>query len=187
MVSPLAAQGNGISLVAMRILIAVLFLALLSTPAFAGATDPTALGQFGNWDAYYFMDGKNKVCFMSSVPTEQKGIGKKKRGDVLLFVTHWAGENARNVVSVAGGYAYRKGGEVMIDIDGKKFKLFTENEMAWTNNQKTDDDLVSALRKGSRVNVSGESVRGTKTTDVYSLKGSADAYDAISKACDIQE
>jgi hypothetical protein len=157
---------------------------LLSQAAHAATPDATQIGAFGDWKAYSFMDGKNKVCFMSAAPSEKKSVPvAKKRGDVLLFITHWSGEKEKNVVSVSAGYAYKSGSEAVIAVDGADFSMITDGETAWTKDQSTDDKITEAIRKGSKLEVSGVSKRGTKTTDIYSLKGSADAYDAISKEC----
>jgi hypothetical protein len=154
---------------------------LFSQPALA-ASNAKLLGTFEDWKAYSFLDGKSKSCFMSSKPTEQKGKFSK-RGDVLLFITHWPEDNTKNVVSVAAGYAYKTGSEASLTIDDQEFKMITKDESAWTKDQATDDAIAAAMRKGSSVHVDGISKRSTKTTDIYSLKGSAAAYEAISKEC----
>jgi hypothetical protein len=58
--------------------------------------------------------------------------------------------------------------------------------MAWAADGAADLALSQAVRNGSKMVVTGESSRGTKTTDTYSLKGSTKAYEAISKACNVQ-
>ena len=44
---------------------------------------------------------------------------------------------------------------------------------------------TDAIRKGSKVVVKGTSSRGTLTTDTFSLKGSGNAHDAITKECNM--
>jgi invasion protein IalB len=43
--------------------------------------------------------------------------------------------------------------------------------------------LVDAMRKGADVTVKGESGRGTKTIDKFSLKGVAQALDRAAQEC----
>jgi hypothetical protein len=43
--------------------------------------------------------------------------------------------------------------------------------------------MIDAMRKGSDVVVKGESGKGTKTTDTFSLKGIAQALDRIGQEC----
>ena len=43
--------------------------------------------------------------------------------------------------------------------------------------------MVDAMRKGSDLVVKGESGRGTKTTDTFSLKGIGQALDRVAQEC----
>jgi invasion protein IalB len=43
--------------------------------------------------------------------------------------------------------------------------------------------LVEAMKSGSTMKIEGRSARGTKTSDIYSLKGLADALDRAAKEC----
>lgn len=167
-----------------RIFVVLTGLLFLSHAALA-AEDPKLLGTFGDWNAYTFMDGGGKVCFMSAKPSAQKGKFKK-RDAVLLFITHWSADKTKDVVTVSAGYAYRPGSEATVSVDGKTFRMTTDNETAWSKDPASDGALAAAIRKGAALTVDGVSKRGTKTTDTYALKGSAEAYEAISKACDIQ-
>lgn len=157
----------------------------ISIPANA-ATDPKTLGVFGAWNAYTFNDRGGKVCFMSSQPEKKEASVKSvKRGDIFVFLTHWAKEGGKNVISVSVGYPFKDGSTATLSIGDQTFSLFTEGEMAWTRDQATDDAIASALQKGETLVVKGTSKRGTKTTDTYSLKGSGDAYKTVSKECGV--
>ena len=163
---------------------------LAAGTAFAN-TDPRALGAFGDWSAHSFDDATGKVCFMTSEPTKSEASVKGvNRGKIALFITHWAGDKTKNVISVSMGYPLKEGTPVTVTVDGKTYALATnlsnkseEAEMAWAPDQATDDALASAIQKGSRLTVKGTSRRGTITTDTYSLKGTGDAYKAISGDC----
>ncbi len=155
-----------------------LFLAPLS----AQATEPTNIGEFGKWSAYVFEENGGKVCYMAAKPDES--VGKySKRGDVVALITHRPAEGTKNVFSYMAGYGYKKGSDVELTVDGKKFSLFTQNDMAWAADASADNSLADAIQKGSKMIVKGESGRGTKTKDTFSLTGSTKAYEAITKAC----
>ena len=64
--------------------------------------------------------------------------------------------------------------------------LFTKGDTAWTRADKDDKAMVQEMLKGSTLTVAGESDRGTKTVDTYSLKGFSAAYKEINKACGIK-
>lgn len=154
---------------------------IVTYPAVA-ASEPKQIGAYGDWSAHAFDDNGHKVCFMSSQPKKDEGK-YSKRGEIFAFITHWSGDNAKNVFSVSAGYTYMSGSDVTVTIDSKSFTLFSKGEMAWTKDQDTDNAITDALMKGSKMVIKGTSSRGTRTTDTYSLKGSTDAYRAISSQC----
>ena len=164
----------------------VLFSALFAMSAGARAADPVVLGVYGQWKALAFDEAKGKVCFMSAKPQKQEGKFKK-RGDVAFFITHWAGEGTRDVISVSIGYPFKKGSTLDVVIDGKTYKMATDGEMAWAADSATDQAIAEAVRKGSKLVIKGVSTRGTQTTDTYSLEGSGDAYDKISTECGFKQ
>jgi invasion protein IalB len=61
--------------------------------------------------------------------------------------------------------------------------LFANGDSAWAPDTATDKKLVEAMKRGDRMTVEGESFRGTKTKDTYSLRGFSGAYKAISAKC----
>jgi hypothetical protein len=166
-----------------RLILSAFFAFCWIGPAFA--EQPREIGTFGDWKAYVIEEQNNYVCYMVSEPVKKEPAGAR-RGDIAAMITHRPGESVNNVFSYMAGYAYKKDGRVQVKIDGKSFKLFTQNDMAWAADGAADLALSQALRNGSKMVVTGESSRGTKTTDTYSLKGSTKAHEAISKACNVQ-
>lgn len=157
---------------------------VLSAAAPSSASEQKAIGEYGVWKAYMFEENGNSVCYMAANPEKKEG-NYSKRGEVAAMITHRPGEGTKNVFSYMGGYGYKKGSNVEISIDGKKFTLFTQNDMAWAADASADNALSDAIRKGSKMIVKGISAKGTDTKDSYSLKGSTKAYEAITKACKI--
>ena len=49
--------------------------------------------------------------------------------------------------------------------------MFTQNDGAWAKNPAEEARMVDAMRKGADLVVSGESGKGTKSTDRYTLRG----------------
>ncbi|WP_151718835.1 invasion associated locus B family protein [Gemmobacter serpentinus] len=104
------------------------------------------------------------------------------RSDILLFVTFRSG-GGRGEVSYTGGYPFRNGSTVNVNIDGTAHDLFTEGEFAWTSGGDQDAQIVAALKKGSTAIVTGVSGRGTQTKDTISLRGVTAAIDDAAKRC----
>lgn len=150
----------------------------------ANASEPRLLGTFGDWSAYEFTENGNKVCYMASQPTADVG-NYNSRGDIFALVTHRPAEKTRDVFSYITGYPYKPGSEVNIDINGRNFKLFTQDDTAWAADAGADALLVKAIQEGSKMVVKGTSKRGTLTTDTFGLGGSGKAYAAISQECGV--
>ncbi len=154
----------------------------------AQAADPRLIAQHDKWGSYVIGDRHDKVCYMASHPDTQEGDLKgKNRGDVYALVTHRPGDGTRNVFSYVAGYSYKDGSDATASIDGKTFTLFTRDDSAWARTTDDDNAIAAALRKGSKLTVTGVSARGTKTTDTLSLKGTGAAYADISRECGVQQ
>lgn len=140
------------------------------------------LGVYGDWTAQTDGSGTSKVCYIGSAP--KKAEGKyTKRGDTYVLVTHRPADNVVGEVSVTAGYTYKDGKDVSVDIDGRKFSLFTRGGNAWAPDAAADRVLVTAMKAGQTMVIRGTSSRGTLTTDTYSLSGFTAAYKAIDAAC----
>ncbi len=161
----------------------VLALALVAGAATAqGAIKQ--IDKFESWSAHLMTETKTRICFVYGEPTRKLGQ-YKKRGTVFVQITHRPRENVVNEVGFTAGYEYKKDSDTVVEIDGKKFTLFTHKDGAWASDAKADTALVQAMMKGRRMIVRGTSSRGTTTVDTYSLIGFTRAYRAIGRACKI--
>lgn len=166
------------------VLLASASLALTLASAAARADEQVLIGEFGQWKAYEFEENGGKVCYMMANPTSTSPKGAK-RGEIATFITHRPGEGTKNVFTYMTGYGYKKDKDVIVSVDGKKFNLFTQNDMAWAADAAADTALAEAIKKGNQMIVEGESARGTKTKDTYSLSGATKAHEAINAKCGI--
>ncbi|MCI5545002.1 MAG: invasion associated locus B family protein [Azospirillum sp.] len=162
-------------------LLAFCSISLLAFSAYAGA--PQLIGEYDDWSAYIYKEGKNSVCYMASTP--QKSEGKyTRRGDVYLVITHRPADKSFDVVNFVAGYAYKNDAKVIVKIGKDTISdFFVENDKAWTMNANVDKKLVEAMKKGERLIIDGTSTKGTTTKDTYSLRGFSSAYRAISTKC----
>ncbi len=171
-----------------RAVLAFLALSLLIAlvpPASAGAEEIITLGHFNDWTAYQTTQGGKKLCYMASEPIKTSGK-YKKRGRIYAMVSHRPATKAFNVVSIHAGYKYKEDSSVFVKIGGKTFELFTHGDTAWALDAAGDRALVRAMKKGSKMIVRGESWRGTKTVDTFSLLGFTAAHRVMDKACGVR-
>jgi invasion protein IalB len=152
-------------------------------------TAPKSLGTFESWIAIELPEKSSKVCYMVARPTKSQPDGAK-RGDILLTITHRPAAKQRDEVSFQSGYPYKPGAPVMVEIEKKKFEMFTRPETdpegAWAKDAAMDKALVDAMRAGNSAVVKAVSSRGTETADSFSLAGFTKAYAEIGKACGIK-
>ncbi|MGL6181779.1 MAG: invasion associated locus B family protein, partial [Aestuariivirga sp.] len=59
----------------------------------------------------------------------------------------------------------------------------TNADGAWADKPETEKKIVSAMKNGKVLKISGTSWRGTATTDTYSLEGISAALAKIDDAC----
>ena len=159
-----------------------LFALSVAAPAFGQSKN---LGTFEKWSAHEITEKSAKICFAHGEPAQKTG-DYKERGAVYVQVSHRPHAKVANEVGFTAGYTFLKDSDAVVEIDGKKFTLFTHQDGAWAKNAKEDEDLVQAMKKGTRMLIQGTSSRNTKTVDTYSLIGFTAAHTAIGKACKTQ-
>lgn len=164
-----------------------LIIGLLATAAVgvAAAQDtpvPDYVGTYRDWNVYKFEDGDATICYMASEPKKQEG-NYTRRGNPAVLVTRRPAPRVVDEVSVQPGYSYLDGSDVEIQIDRRKFLLFTKGEHAWARTEEDDKKLISAMRRGVNMTVRGTSIKSTYSLDTYSLLGFTAAYEAMVGAC----
>ncbi|ABE64355.1 conserved hypothetical protein [Nitrobacter hamburgensis X14] len=180
-------------MMSMRQLLTVLVGSLLAggmglAPAFSaptsGSSEPTLLGQFGAWGAYTASPNGKKVCFALAKPSSSKtNPPNRPRDPIYAFVSTRPAEKVTNEVSVTVGYPLKPGSEATLDVGGASFEMYTQGDGIWIKNAAEEDRLIDAMRKSADATVKGMSSRGTRTTDVFSLKGLSQALDKVAQDC----
>ncbi|MFC0240831.1 invasion associated locus B family protein [Rhodopseudomonas telluris] len=154
-----------------------------ATGSVVGA-EPTLIGQFGTWGAYMAAPNGKKVCFVLAKPSSSKTTpAGRPRDPAYAFISTRPAEKVVNEVSVMIGYPLKPGSESTMEVGGASFAMYTQGDGIWIKNAAEEDRLVEALRKAPEVTVKGVSAKGTATTDVFSLKGLAQALDKVAQNC----
>ncbi|MGY9005903.1 MAG: invasion associated locus B family protein [Alphaproteobacteria bacterium] len=151
----------------------------------AAADRQTFLGQHGVWYAYKLIEDGQRSCYIVSKPRRSRGKFRK-RGDVVVFVTHRPKEKERDVINFQAGYTFKLKSTVTVSIKDKKFSLITDKDAAWSKSVAADKVLIAAMKKGNAMKVVGKSKSGVTTTDTYSLKGFTRAIKKINRACGLK-
>ena len=154
-------------------------------PAPAGGSGgaPKPIGTFKDWIAYTMQDQNRTVCFIVSEPKSKSlSPAKAQRGDPFFLITRWAPTQAAQP-SIIMGYPQASDTKTKIKIGDQSFEMFVDGDGAWMESEAGDKKLTEAMRKGSTMTISGQSTRGTKSVDRYSLAGISSALDKIASEC----
>jgi hypothetical protein len=143
-----------------------------------------SLGAVGSWSAYASGDKPARICYLVGRPQKSDSAGVARKAPVAM-VTHRPSENIANVVSFVEGYPLKAGSDVALEVDDKKFDLFTNDDSAWARTAELDKTIVSSLAQGRTATVKGTPHNGKPTTDTYSLSGFAKALALIDEACGV--
>ena len=168
---------------------ALAFWGCLSLSLTVGAVGAYAgeLGSFGAWYAMTSGEGGEKLCYAIAGP--QVSLGKiPNRGEIGLMVTHLDGGALKDQVSVALGFEPSKSKPTKIKVDkgGNINMRLTDGDRVWIREGSLDEKLVSQMRRGDNLVVTGLSSKGVASQDTFSLDGFTKAYAAISEACGIK-
>lgn len=150
----------------------------------SGGAQPVLLGQYGDWGAYTASPNGRKVCFALAKPVKATTEPPNRpRDPTYMFISTRPAEKVTNEVSVVLGYGLKPSSDAMVEVQGNRFAMYTQNDGAWIKNAAEENKLLEGLRKGADVVVRGESSRGTKTTDTYGLKGLTQALEKVGQEC----
>jgi hypothetical protein len=152
--------------------------------AVAGGVKPTLLGQYGDWGAYTASPGGKKVCFAIAKPsTSETTPPNRPRNPSYMFISTRPADKVSNEVSIVIGYPFKPNTEATAVVGSTSFALYTQQDGAWIKNVSEEARLIDALRSGQSAVVKGVSVKGTQSTDTFSLKGFSQALDRTDQEC----
>ena len=151
------------------------------TPAKNGTT---RLGGTGAWEAFVDDETEGKICFLVGKPEKSEPVGIKRL--VSMTITHRPSHKVENVVNFVSGYGFKENSPAELDVDAKKFPLFTDRDGAWARDAATDKAIVTAMAKGKQAVIRGTPAKGAATADHYSLKGFGATLGLLDKACGVK-
>jgi hypothetical protein len=149
-----------------------------------GGAKPTLLGQYGDWGAYAASPGGKKICFAIAKPaSSETSPPGKTRNPAYMFIASRPSDKVSNEVSIVIGYPFKSTADATVEIGSAAFALYTQQDGAWIKNAADEPHLIEAMRAGQNAVVKGVSAKGTRSTDVFSLKGLSQALDRSGQDC----
>ena len=149
---------------------------------FSIAEEVKKIGKFKDWEVMVISGNNKKVCFAQSIPVLQ--APKKFERDSRLFVTFRPGEKIKDEISITAGYNFNTKNSISAKSGKNKYKVdIVRENFAWIADNKQEKKMIKTMKKGSRIMISGHTLKGSQTIDHYSLLGFTKAYDAAKKSC----
>ena len=148
----------------------------------ATANEVKKVGKYKDWESMVAIEDTGKVCFAQSSPILQ--APKSNKRDAKLFISFRPVEKIIDEISVTAGYEFNNKNSVTATSGKNKFKFdIKEQGFAWIADTKVEFRMISRMKKGSRIMITGYNQKGSQTIDHYSLLGFTKAYNATKKAC----
>lgn len=169
-------------------LFAVSFAASSTVFAQTQAPERTRIGEFKDWSAWSYEgglaspDAKGTVCYIYSEPKELLPT-KLNHGKVSFAVSKSPAEGIAAEANFVAGYDLKESSAVTVDVDGKKFTMFTKGDSAWLVNSSEETALLAAMKAGRKMTVTAVSSKNNDTVYNYSLSGVTAATNKIQDVC----
>ena len=135
-----------------------------------------------------FVEDDPTQCWVVSTPRETVNtrdgrVVSVRRGEILMFVSFWPGQDRLGEVSFTGGYPFAPDSNVTLEIGDSTFQLWTDGEWAWPASENDDAQIITAMKRGVNAVLSARSSRGTTTKDTFSLLGFTAAVEEAERRC----
>ncbi|MDB5569512.1 MAG: uncharacterized protein JWN93_695, partial [Hyphomicrobiales bacterium] len=148
----------------------------------AASAKPALVQSYGEWGAYAAKSAKSRTCYALAQPKE-RAPATLKRDPAYIFISQRPTEGVRNEVSIIMGFDVKPDGAPKAEIGGTEFALVAKGANLWVKNAAEEGQLIDAMRKGSRLVVKAQSLRGNQSSDTYVLSGLSQALERVTKEC----
>ena len=140
------------------------------------------VGKFKDWETIVIKNESQLLCFAQTKPILQSP--KSNPREARLFVSFRPKEKVLDEISITAGYEFNKKNSITAKSGKKKYKFdIAQENFAWIADNKQEKKMIKAMKKGSRIMITGYNQKGSQTIDHYSLLGFSKAYSAAKKSC----
>jgi hypothetical protein len=163
-----------------KYLIILIFFSILHNQSIA--EEVKKIGKFKDWETMVMKNDTQFVCFAQSKPVLQSP--KKNQREARLFVSFRPNKKILDEISITAGYEFNKKNSITARSGKNKYKFdISQENFAWMADDKEEKKMIKAMKKGSRIMITGYNQEGSQTIDHYSLLGFTKAYGAAKKSC----
>ena len=163
-----------------RYLIILIFFSILHNQSIA--EEVKKIGKFKDWETMVIKNDTQFVCFAQSKPVLQSP--KKNSREARLFVSFRPNKKILDEISITAGYEFNKKNSITARSGKNKYKFdISQENFAWMADDKEEKKMIKAMKRGSRIMITGYNQEGSQTIDHYSLLGFTKAYGVAKKSC----
>ncbi len=163
-----------------KYLIILIFFTILHNQSIA--EEVKKIGKFKDWETMVIKNDTQFVCFAQSKPVLQSP--KKSPREARLFVSFRPNKKILDEISITAGYEFNKKNSITARSGKNKYKFDISQEgFAWMADDKEEKKMIKAMKRGSRIMITGYNQEGSQTIDHYSLLGFTKAYNNAKKSC----
>ena len=131
----------------------------LSVTASAAADDPQLQSRHEKWTVYSQQLDGDRVCFAASAPDDAAPLNADP-GEVSFIVATWASGAAREQPMLSVGYPLRLGAPSSARVGSDRFRMFTDGESAFIEDDADEPRLVRAMERGYTMRLETVSAEG---------------------------
>ena len=148
----------------------------------AYAEEVKKIGKFKDWETIVLKNDSELVCFAQTKPVLQSP--KNNPREARLFVTFRPSEKIIDEISITSGYEFNNKNSIVARSGKNKYKFdISQESFAWLADDKEEKKMIKAMKRGSRIMITGYNQEGSQTIDHYSLLGFTKAYNNAKKSC----
>jgi len=163
-----------------KYLIILIFFSILHNQSIA--EEVKKIGKFKDWETMVIKNDTQFVCFAQSKPVLQSP--KKNQREARLFVSFRPNKKILDEISITAGYEFNKKNSITARSGKNKYKFdISQENFAWMADDKEEKKMIKAMKRGSRIMITGYNQEGSQTIDHYSLLGFTKAYGVAKKSC----
>jgi hypothetical protein len=163
-----------------KYLIILIFFTILHNQSIA--EEVKKIGKFKDWETMVIKNDIQFVCFAQSKPVLQSP--KKNSREARLFVSFRPNKKILDEISITAGYEFNKKNSITARSGKNKYKFdISQENFAWMADDKEEKKMIKAMKRGSRIMITGYNQEGSQTIDHYSLLGFRKAYGVAKKSC----
>ena len=149
---------------------------------FVSAEELKKIGKFKDWETLVLNKDNELTCIAQTKHDLQSP--KANTREARLFVSFRPNDKITDEISTTSGYEFNSQNSILAKSGKKKYKFdITQDGFAWISSNKVEKKMIKAMKKGSRIMVTGYNKSGSQTIDRYSLLGFTKAYNAAKKSC----